>query len=253
MWLEGLGAYMHRAFVEKNWIDSYLNDEHVALPHEVEARFFKILRIKPQEKVAVFDGMGRQVVGTLTKVSQKAFFDQSTFFNEPKLEPAIVLLQAAIEEAKMSECIKRGCEFGVDKFVIFNAEHSEKYCYEKLKKRHDRLRLLAIDACRQSGRLFVPEIIFYDSLAKALDEKEERLVFYGDPSSKNLLSEVLASNDGTKDLWILVGPEGGTSKNEIEKLKNSGFLGVRWSLYTLRSELASLAAVAIISAKLKRA
>ena len=181
---------MHRAFVEKTWMDSYLDDEHSALPHEVEMRFFKILRIKPQEKVAVFDGLGRQVSGILAKDGHKAYFIKSELCKDAMPKPAIVLMQAAIEEPKMSETIKRGTEFGVDKFVIFNAEYSERYCYEKLIKRHERLKLLAIDACRQSGRLFVPQIIFYDSLSMAIAAKNENsLGFFGDPGAKDLLSD----------------------------------------------------------------
>lgn len=241
---------MHRAFVQKPWIDSYLKNQAHPLPLEVANRFFKVLRLKADEQVGVFDGHGREVRGLLAKIETGAFFTKACLHEEKPFEPSITLMQAAIEESKISETIKRGTEFGFDKFIIFNAEHSERYCFDKLKKREERLNLLAIDASRQSGRLFVPQIEFADSLTLAIKDKT---AIFGDPHAQFLLSEVLATKEFFKEIVVLIGPEGGFSKAELLNLQKAQAISTRFAPYTLRSELASLAAIALVNARLKRA
>lgn len=128
---------MHRAFVTKEWIDDFIIDNLHALPPETVVRFFSVLRIKPDEVVAVFDGQGRQVVGILShdKKAQKATFKQASLERYERLSPKIELIQAAIEEKKLAETIQRGCEIGVDVFTIFNAKRSDAFCFKKAKEK----------------------------------------------------------------------------------------------------------------------
>ncbi len=241
---------MHRCFVETSWIKSWYLDPTKAVPSEVKDRLLKIVRIKEGETVALFDGQGHELQGLL---STNGVFSLTA---QVEIEPesvSIVLLQAAIEEVKMAETIKRGTEFGVGSFIIFKAERSDAFSYGKLEKRAPRLKSLAIDAARQSGRLFVPEISFVKNLASW---KPEAKIFgiFGDLDAQQKLSTSLATHqpkDGT--IAMVVGPEGGLSLGEKNILSGHGFKSVQWAPYTLRSEFASLSAVAIINGFLGRA
>ena len=241
---------MHRCFVDRSWIDSWLLDANKAVPHEVSERLLKVVRIKESELVGFFDGQGRELRGFLTR--------GGTLINAAKFEVApdlvrIVLLQGAIEETKMAETIKRGTEFGVESFIIFKAERSDAFCYGKLEKRYERLKSLAIDAARQSGRLFVPEISFVKDL-KSFKPEGKTFGIFGDLDAQQKLSISLASHYAQEaEIAVVVGPEGGLSKPEKNILSQHGFKSVQWAPYTLRSELASLSAVAIINAFLGRA
>jgi len=239
-------------------MDSYLADVNQPLPTTAMERFFSVLRIKPQEMVAVFDGCGREVRGLLAfnKNTKTAVFANATLIEQERLKPAIVLVQAAIEEKSLSETIKRGCEYGVDRFIIFSAEHSEKFCFNKLRAKVDRLDRIARDACRQSGRFFVPTISFKDRLDDIISEERSVMSFgvFGDVGERSLLSNRLRGwqNVGG-EFFVVVGPEGGLSDTERTMLKRRGFFGVQWAPFTLRSELAALAAIAIFHAFVGRA
>lgn len=241
---------MHRSYVSATWIDNFIKDHHHELPAHVVKRFVNILRIKPKEKVAVFDGEGREISGLLIHDKHKAYFHDGHLSSENPPKYKVILLQAALVETKLSETIKRGCEIGVDIVIIYNAHFSDAYCYQKAYARKERLYDIAIDASRQSGRLWVPKIHYEESLAKALSSwSENTLGIYGDISSGILLSSILLtwSNNTAKSLAIMVGPEGGFHHQEIALLKSYNCIGVRWAPYTLRSELAGLFAISIIN------
>lgn len=247
---------MHRSYVTKEWMDSFIDDPYgMGLPKDARARFFSILRVGPHEVVSVFDGCGREVVGRLDHTgSDEAVFLSFDIRREEPVIPQMVLMQAAISEQKITETIKRGCEYGVDGFIFFSAERSDKYCFERLKSRADRLTRVCEDACRQSGRLFIPPIDFlgFDELIPKI-KRQNIVAVFGDPGGEMRLSQLLSAGFRDKDLYILVGPEGGFSEREKDMLISNDVHGVRWAPYILRSELSHLAAIAIANASLGRA
>jgi 16S rRNA (uracil1498-N3)-methyltransferase len=248
---------MHRSYVPKEWISCFSANKKHPLPKDVAARFFSVLRIKAHEEVAVFDGCGREVIGLLTKnPDQTVVFLQASLHVAQPSKPQIILVQAATEEGKMAETVRRGCEYGIDQLIIFNGERSEKFSFNKLQKREQRLWHIAEDACRQSGRLFIPSLSFASSIAAFQKEKTHDLGLgiFGDLLGYRLLSKILAERGSfTEDFIVVVGPEGGLSVNEKEELIKGGFLSAKWAPFTLRCELAGLAAIAIFNAYIGKA
>jgi len=237
---------MHRSFVESDWLHQWLLDHQCPLPKDASQRFLQILRVKEGEQVALFDGQGRELRGLLKRQGSEVFMAEAELISQVRPRPEIVILQAALEESKISETIKRGTEFGASKFIIFSADRSESYLIAKLKKRNCRLEKIAVDACRQSGRLFMPSISIIDDLDQGL--AKDCFGVFGDLSASKLLSKTLLNYDQNQDFVIAVGPEGGLSEREQVCLKDSGFKPVLWSPFTLRSELAALAALSLLHA-----
>jgi 16S rRNA (uracil1498-N3)-methyltransferase len=243
---------MHRSYVEPAWIQAWLKDPKYAVPQEVSRRFIEIVRIKAHEKVGLFDGRGYQLEGLLVfDHNKKSYFLSDTQIKHVSLPtPQIILAQAACVESKITETLRRGCEFGVDQFVIFNAQKSEAFCFNKLKKRHERLEAVILDAARQSERLIIPTLRFCDNYQEFLGPQG----IFGDLKAEIRLSQALKENfDPQADFLIIIGPEGGLSASEIAYLREAKLSGVRFGPYTQRTELAGLAAVAIINAFCGRA
>lgn len=241
---------MHRSYVKKQWMDAFLKDSKITLPDEVLHRFSHVVRIQDNEEIALFDGYGRELRGLIKKGS----FLTMRLIEQKRPSPEITLMQAAILEPKITETLKRATEFGVDRFIIFNAQKSDKFLYNKIKKREDRLLRVVIDAARQSGRLFVPEILFVDSLLLALKEMNDGdFGIFGDLKSQLLLSHVLKHQYREQNIVIVVGPEGGLDEKEIALLEKENLKGLMWAPYTLRTEFAALAPLSIINAYLGRA
>jgi 16S rRNA (uracil1498-N3)-methyltransferase len=249
---------MHRSYLPKNWIDTFLIDENTPLPQEAFTRFFSILRIRPDEKVAVFDGYGREIIGflRLSKSNKWAHFTNAKLTITKPGNTKVVLVQSALHETKLLETIKRGSEYGVDQFIVVAAERNETFIYHKLLNKRERFIRVAQDACRQSGRLFIPSIDFVDSLGLVFKNlmKDPYIAVFGEVNQDCLLSAVLQKEKlFDKNFYIAVGPEGGFSTKERQELISNGFLAVQWAPFTLRSELASLAAIAIFNSFMGRA
>ncbi|HXW60554.1 MAG TPA: RsmE family RNA methyltransferase, partial [Myxococcota bacterium] len=158
---------MHRCFIDKSFIDAFKLSTTQSLPKEVAHRLIKVVRIKPSEEFGLFDGQGRQIIAKLDAKSLSLHDARLIEQSPPK--PGLTLLQAVIEETKLTQTLKRGTEFGIDHFVIFSGEFSEPFLLEKLMKREQRFLNVLIDAARQSGRLFVPSLVFAKDLSAALE------------------------------------------------------------------------------------
>ena len=241
---------MYRSFIEPIWLDNFINNNKLELPKETLFRFNNILRIKKDEQIAIFDGKGRQVEGILHNNSFASF---KIVKEEPK-SPKIILLQAALEESKISETIKRTTEFGIDEIIIFPADFSQSFSINKINKKITRLEEIIKDASRQSGRFYIPSFKIINNLETFFNKLPNKyLGIFGDVEQKNILSNLLMqeNNQGLQEIIIIVGPEGGLSKKEKLLCESHNFKGVIWSPFVLRSELASLAALSIVNAYLK--
>ncbi|MCA9509028.1 MAG: RNA methyltransferase [Myxococcales bacterium] len=237
---------MHRCFVDKTWVDQWLLDSSSALPKKVHERFFKIVRIKKNEIVGLFDGEGREIQAFLTPNGQLS--NASLIKKKPDIHQC-TLIQAALEEAKISQTIKRATEFGINKIIIFQAELSDSFCFGKLAKRQERLDSLCIDAARQSGRLFVPKIVLIKDLKSVLlDLGTNDLATYGDLLAEHKFSQTLKNFAELSKVVLAVGPEGGLSQQEKTLLNMHNFKSVLWAPHTLRSEFACLSALCILNA-----
>lgn len=246
---------MHRSFVPKEWVDNFIHNSSMILPKETYQRFFSVLRIKPSEIVSVFDGAGREVIGEIIedKISRSCHFSKASLTVSDKPSPPLILIQAALQEAKLEETIQRGTEIGVDEFVIFNADRSEPFCYTKFIKKQERFLRIAQDACRQSGRTFMPSITQSDSLSQVLSRSSGWFGVFGSLAQNALLSSTMQKAPSLSlPIAVLVGPEGGLSMAEHELAGKHNFYGVRWAPFTLRSELAGAFAMAIVQASLGR-
>ncbi|HXW52669.1 MAG TPA: RsmE family RNA methyltransferase [Myxococcota bacterium] len=242
---------MHRSYVAKEWIDSFLVDPKTPLPKDAEQRFFLVVRIAKNETVAVFDGFGREIRGVLDKSANHAVFRAATMIEAQPVKTEIVLIQAAIAYTKMEETIRRGVEYGVDRFIIVAAKNSERYCFDKLVTKKERLTRIACDACRQAGRYFLPTISFSKHIDHMIKENENSvgLGVFGDTTSNTLLSHVLKGANVVEDgFYIVVGPEGGFQQTELDALRRAAFIGVKWAPFVLRTELAAIGAIAIFHA-----
>jgi 16S rRNA (uracil1498-N3)-methyltransferase len=69
-----------------------------------------------------------------------------------------------------------------------------------------------------------------------------------DPQGRQSLVEVLRTAPSDRPITLAIGPEGGFSVDEHAALVEAGFAPVRLSAFVLRTELAAVAALAVVAA-----
>ena len=136
--------------------------------------------------------------------------------------------------------IEKSVELGVKNIYPVITEHTvNKKGISSI--RLNRLKSIIISAMEQSQRCYLPKIhssLSFDELIKTSDDTEQKIVMYESADSINNISK-----DKTEDeVALLIGPEGGFSKNEIEILKNNN-----WQVRSLGSRKLRAETAAIVS------
>ena len=163
---------------------------------------------------------------------------------EPAVE--VSLFQGIPKSDKMELIIQKNVEIGINK--IYPVEM--KFCIGKIKdnKKITRWQTIAEAAAKQSKRNIIPTIensISFKEMTEVLKEYDLALVAYENEEKTNI-KEVLQQNPDAKKLAIIIGPEGGISKEEVENLVSNGAKEVSLGKRILRTETASISMLSMI-------
>ena len=163
--------------------------------------------------------------------------------NEPKVE--IDLYQGLPKFDKMELIIQKTTEIGVTN--IFPVDMSR--CIVKIdekdfKKKQERWQKISEVAAKQSKRGIIPEIkdkIKVKEIIKKIDEYDSFIIAY-EEENEITLKEVLKEIKDKEQykIGILIGPEGGIAKEEVELLKQNGAKVVTLGKRILRCETAPI-------------
>ncbi len=213
----------------------------------------RVLRVQPGEKVWLMDERGNAFQAEVIEVGRK----QTRLRVLEKEAPAspkvrLVLGQALIKTKNMEWVIQKASELGVQAIVPVEAARS----VLKLKGREGpklaRWRRIAREAVKQSRRTDIPSILPSQPISLFLESRDESIKFilceHGGVLLRSSLADPPVDSDpsGIPGIVILVGPEGGWSREEEEQALGSGFRAVSLGTRILRSETAALAALAAI-------
>ncbi len=199
-----------------------------------------VVRVKEGTEVFLFDGHGREISGVARNVGRR---DLRIEVGETRQVPAptkrVTLCQAFLNRDKSTETLIRRCtELGVARFLFFKGDHSERgpELNEKWKR-------YAIESCKQSRELWLPEFALAPSLEEALGSLDgTTLIATSDAAPVSLHSSL----DGVDTCTIIVGPEGDFSETEVKRALASGAQPISLGSNVLRSEVAAMVALTLI-------
>ena len=136
---------------------------------------------------------------------------------------------------------------GVDRIVPWKASRS----IGKLPDGVEKLRVAVIEAGKQSRRYYLPEItdvVEMDQLQSILRSADLSVVLEAHTEKK--LSEVVNKNAHITSIVLVVGPEGGITEFELERMTEAGAIPAKLGRTILRSAHAGIAAVSALSVAL---
>lgn len=132
--------------------------------------------------------------------------------------------------------LEKATEIGIDRIIPCRSEHSER---KEIKT--ERLNRVITAAMKQSLKSFHPqldEIIKFRQLIEIPFDGKKFIATLEDEQTPEL-SKIYQPGENA---WILIGPEGDFSPQEIEDAKAKGFIPVKLGPYRLRTETAAVAA-----------
>ncbi|NWG02270.1 MAG: 16S rRNA (uracil(1498)-N(3))-methyltransferase [Syntrophaceae bacterium] len=203
--------------------------------------------------VTVTDSGGNDFRGRILWLSQTEasiyIFDTFSSPTESSLE--IILLQALPEKERMELIIQKATELGVSTILPFKSERSISLEEREAKQRKaHRWQEIAVKAVQQSRRAKVPRVGPYCSFQEALKicEGENLKILLWEKEGENLKDALRRSPP--QKVYVMVGPEGGFTEEEVKLAKDEGFIPVKLGQRILRTETAAITLVGILQYQL---
>ena len=216
-----------------------------------EARHaLQVARVRPGERLSLGDGRGTVVRGAVVEAGQGVLaIEVDEVVHEPEPTPALWLVQALAKGDRDELAIQAATELGVTGVIPWAAERSvARWEGAKVARGEERWRSIVREAAKQAIRPRVPEVAALATTAQlaALDG----LTIVLEPSADLPLTAVAI--DEAQRITLVVGPEGGVSPRELEKLADAGAVVARLGSEVLRTSTAGPAALAVLNARLGR-
>jgi len=238
---------MRRFFIDENAII----DNSAVIAGNLFCHMTRVLRLKIGTRVLLSDGIGRRHVGVIDSIGKENLvirLEESSLEPERPAGPLITLYQGLPKGSKMEFILQKCTELGVDALIPFVASRSiAQLPQDRGADRLGRWRRIVAEAARQSNRTSIPELLpamdFSELLASA--DQTVKLLLWEEEKS-NRLKSVLGSLPLPESVAIMVGPEGGLSKDEVAAATRAGFIPVTLGARILRTETAGIALLAVL-------
>ena len=219
-------------------------DSVVELPDNV-VRHLNVLRVKNTEEIVLFNGNGK-AYPALPEVLEKRrasvrILREEAMDNESPLN--ITLVQAVSAAERMDFTLQKSVELGVAEIrPVISERCVVRLSGERAEKRVARWQEIVVSACEQSGRNIVPKVLPLTTYAQALQQlPQETTKLLMSLNRAQKLSDIRPQSG---KVVFMVGPEGGWTEKEEQQAFDAGFQSVTLGKRVLRSETASLAAIA---------
>ena len=207
------------------------------------------LRMKKGESLVLCDGKGTEAEAVIREAFPESVVLDITERRKSIAEPEteVVLYQALPKFDKLEYIIQKSVELGVSKIVpVMTSRCISRPDEKTMKKKLERLRKIADEAAKQSGRGKLPEVGELLSFKNAVLEmaKFETPIFFFE-HAEYPLREIMEKRTGGK-IAMMVGSEGGFSDDEAEFASEHGALIASLGPRILRCETAPVAALSAI-------
>lgn len=236
---------MNRFFVKKDDIA----DNTAVITGEDVKHISKVLRMAPGDKVMLCDGEGYQYIAEIADISKEqvnlSLLSEERCVAEPSQR--ITLYQGLPKGDKMDLIVQKCVELGISEIVPVAAERSVvRIKPGEFGGKRTRYQRVAYEAAKQCGRGIIPQIADVATF-KSVDMTRHDLIIVAYEDEKgNTLKSLLRANMQAKDIAIVIGPEGGLEKAEVDILIQKGGAAVTLGPRILRTETAGMAALAMI-------
>ena len=219
-------------------------DSVVELPDNV-VRHLNVLRVKNTEEIVLFNGNGK-AYPALPEVLEKRrasvrILREEATDNESPLN--ITLVQAVSSAERMDFTLQKSVELGVAEIrPVISERCVVRLSGERAEKRVARWQEIVVSACEQSGRNIVPKVLPLTTYAQALQQLPQETTKL--LMSLNRAQKLRDVQPQSGKVVFIVGPEGGWTEKEEQQAFDAGFQSVTLGKRVLRTETASLAAIA---------
>ena len=211
------------------------------------------------DPVVAFDGRGREWTTECVDASKSAAILRVKESRQAPPRPhEITLAQALPKGSTMDDIVRQATEIGAARIVPLLSERTQVHLEgDRADKKIEKWRTAAIEAAKQCGNPWLPEITpiqSFSAFVQSTKDHDLKLIASlhgGATTLKKALSGYTARHGHAprKVLW-LVGPEGDFSSSEMTAAITAGCQPITLGPLVLRSDTAAVYALSILSHEL---
>ncbi len=200
------------------------------------------LRVRVGDYITVFDGKGCEYACSVTSVkkdkTELEILNKTENVGETATNYSLYL--SVIKQDRFELAVQKTTELGINRIVPVYSTYTQRGG----SLNYDRLIRIAIAACEQCGRSRLPVIeqgIEFDELVRRA--QNSYLIFPWEREMHNSMQSAIDKKQ--TDVSVFIGPEGGITEEEKNRLVNAGAKSVTLGKRILRAETAAIAALSV--------
>ncbi|MCX6753377.1 MAG: RsmE family RNA methyltransferase [Candidatus Nomurabacteria bacterium] len=223
------------------FIDNFdLSGNEVEITGEIAHQMAKVLKLEIGEQVELCDGKGTNAQGKIKTLSKNStIVEIEKIVKESPAQKSVTLFCAVLKKENFELVVQKATECGVDKIIPIITTRTI-----KMGLNMERLQKIAREACEQSQRSILPEVLepvsFEESLGLA---KEDDINIIFDASGEDFAHTAIAKS-AKQGIWI--GPEGGWTPEEMQLAEKNNFKKMSLGTNILRGETAAIIATYLV-------
>ena len=230
----------------QRYFSNYKENNEYLLSKDDSYHIEKVMRMKIHEKVEIVDNRRVFLCEIISFNPVKAKVIEEIMENHEN-EKNIILVQSLVNENKMDYILQKGTELGINEFYALKTKNSIIKENNKSDKKIIRWQKIVKEASEQSKRNIIPKVHNTIDIKELCSiKKDVKILLTVNEKEKNI-KKVLKDNLKCDTLIIVVGPEGGFTKEEEELLINNGYMSTSLGSRVLRTETAGIVAVSMIN------
>ena len=220
---------------------------------------FHSLRLRAGATLTLFDGRGQVARATVAELAEseptesqrparrKQAAVQQVLVREIDVVPqpacALTLIVAACKGPRLDTLVEKTTELGVQRLHLAKFERSVVLPGVGHVKK---LRRVAVAACKQSRRAWLPQIFGGETLERVIVAAGEQALLVAKPAdeAQPMGAWLAGRENAAAGLAVVIGPEGGLAPAEQELLRAAGAVPIRLGPNVLRVETAAIAVAA---------
>lgn len=227
----------------------------LTVPPSLQTHLRDSLRLELGEQIWVCDGQGTRYLMELTRVTKQELAGRilSTSREPARTAPRLRLAQALLKGEKMDWVIQKATELGVSEIVPLQSRHTiVQLRPERLDAQLARWQRIALEAAQQSEQWHTPVIAQPQPLTACLAGRPEPALslILTERREGQSLHNVRLPEGGNESVMVLIGPEGGWSKEEVAQAEQAGYTLMTLGPHILRAETAAIVAVGILQSRM---
>jgi len=234
----------------RRWIADEVSGNRAALIGAHAEHLIRVLRARVGQE---FDIVANGVVhrGRVSKISEaRVDFELHEEISSNATIASVTLMLSIFKFDRMEWAIEKATELGVARIVPLVARRTDPHLASASEKRAERWRRISMQAAEQSRRATPPEIAAPLKLHKATALPGALRIVLSETEQETLLRDVVRSNQDVSEVFLVVGPEGGWTEDELDQFQKEGWVSASLGPTILRTETAAIAATVITMSEL---